>query len=142
MRLRNYNGVILLLILILFFSNTSIYIPNYFEPIAFWEYPVFIIGALVGSFILNTLIEYGVLYDISKARNVNKRDLLLSVILVNLITFPLAQLVFYFSLAFSVIFLLFLILGIEILIIVIEWKLYHLEFQKHIQENSINISLS
>jgi len=123
-------------------ANTFIFVPNYFKPIAFWEYPIFIITALIGAFILNSVIEYGVLYDLSKAQKVNKRDLFITVILVNLVTFPPAQLLFYCSLAFSFIFILPLILVIEIIIIVFESKLYYFEFQKHIQENSYKISLT
>ena len=88
------------------------------------------------------MIKYGVLYDLSKPYDVNKRSLLFSVILVNLITFPATQLLFYFSLAFFYYYLGIFYLVLKILVIVIEWKLYHLEFKKYIQEDPIDISLS
>lgn len=139
MRLRNYNCVILLVLIISF--NFRLY--TFFTiPIAFWEYPFYIILALVGTFFLNTMIKYGVLYDLSKPYDVNKRSLLFSVILVNLITFPATQLLFYFSLAFFYYYLGIFYLVLKILVIVIEWKLYHLEFKKYIQEDPIDISLS
>lgn len=116
--------------------------PANYTPIAFWEYPVFIIVALVGFFFLNTIIEYGILYDISRSRDIDKRDLLLSVILVNLITFPVAHLIFYFALAFTIIFLLYFNLVIEFIVIIIEWVLYRWEFQKLLQEKPSNKSLS
>jgi len=134
-RLRNYIGVIFLLIIFFYASITAIWIPNYFEPIAFWEYPSYIISALIGTFFLNTIVEYGVLYNISKVHNVSKRDLLLSVILVNLVTFPPAQLVFYFSLAFTILFLFYFSFVIESL-------LYRVEFHKLLQEEYKNNSLS
>ncbi len=134
MRLRNYVGVIGFVVFIAFISSTSLYIPAGIVPIAFWEYPVFIIVALIGTFFLNTFIEYGVLYDISRSHDVNKRELLLSVIVVNLITFPAAHLTLYFSLAFTVIFLLYFGVVIEIMVIIIEWILYRWEFQKLLSE--------
>ncbi len=142
MRLRNYIGVIGFVVFIAFISSTILYIPAGIVPIAFWEYPVFIIIALVGTFFLNTFIEYGVLYDISRSHEVGKRELLLSVILVNLITFPATHLAFYFSLAFNIIFILYIWLVIEIIVIIIEWILYQSEFQKLLTEDRSRIILS
>ena len=142
MRLRNYIGVILFLILIFYLSNAIIWIPNYFVPIAFWEYPKYIIGILIGTFSINSLVEYGILYDISKGQNVNKRTLLLSVILVNLVTFPPAQLVFYFSLAFPILFLVYFSVFIEIIVIVVESLLYRVESHILLQSEDTNNSLS
>ncbi len=82
MRLRNYIGIIGFVLIIIIISGTHLYIPPGLVPIAFWEYPVFIIVALAGTFFLNTFIEYGVLYDISRSHDVDKRKLLISVILV------------------------------------------------------------
>jgi hypothetical protein len=111
-------------------------------PIAFWEYPIFIIIALVGFFFLNTIIEYGVLYDVSRSHDVDKRELLLSVILVNIITFPAVHLILYFSLAFTIMFLLYFGPVIVFIVIMIEWKLYRWEFQRLLSERPSMTSLS
>lgn len=135
MRIRDYVYLIIFVLIIGMLAQTIYWIPLGVEPIAFWEYPFFIIIALIGFFILNTLIEYGVLYDILKSRELVKPHLFLIVILVNLITFPPAQLTFYLALALSNVILMYLYTVIEIIVIIIEWLLYRLKFQNFIVEN-------
>ena len=142
MRLRNYIGVIGIVVFIAYLSSTVLYVPAGIIPIAFWEYPFFIIVAVVGFFFLNTIIEYGVLYNISKPYDVNKLKLLLSVTLVNLVTFPVSHLVFYYGLAFNLYFIQALWIIFQIIIIVIEWKLYQLEFQKLLSDKPTRIIIT
>ena len=120
MRIRDYVYLIIFVLIIGMLAQTVYWIPPGVEPIAFWEYPLFIIVALIGFFILNTLIEYGVLYDILKSRELVKPHLLLIVILVNLITFPPAQLTFYLAHALLNLILMYLYPVIEIIVIIIE----------------------
>lgn len=142
MRLRNYIGVIGIVVFIGYLSMMVMIIPAGIIPIAFWEYPFFIIVAIIGFFFLNTIIEYGVLYDISRPYDVNKLKLLLSVTLVNLVTFPATHLAFYFSLAFNIFFIQAIWIVIEIIVIIIEWYLYQSEFQKLLGEDRSRIILS
>ena len=66
----------------------------------------------------------------------------MSVLLVNLITFPPAQLAIYYSLAFQNFILYFSGFFIEIIVIIIEWRLYYIEFQKHVLETYIDYPLN
>ncbi|MFX1570735.1 MAG: hypothetical protein ACFFCV_20550 [Promethearchaeota archaeon] len=142
MRLRNYIGVIGIVVFFGYLSTMVLFVPAGIIPIAFWEYPIFIIVAIVGFFLLNTIIEYGVLYDISRPYDVDKLKLLLSVTLVNLITFPVAHLAFYYALAFDIIFVQALWIVIEIIIIIIEWILYQSEFQKLLLDKPTGIIIT
>jgi len=142
MRLRNYIGVIGIVVFFAYLSIGILIIPAGIVPIAFWEYPIFIILALVGFFLLNTIIEYGVLYDISRPYDVDKLRLLLSVTLVNLATFPIAHLAFYYALAFDIFFVLALWIVIQIIIILIEWILYQSEFQKLLSDKPTRIIIT
>lgn len=143
MRIRDYVYIIIFVLIIGFLSNTVIGIPfRLVDPIAFWEYPLFIILALVGFFILNILIEYGALYDILKYRELDKPNLFIIVLLINLITFPPVHLIFYYAYAFYNLFLLYFYPLIEIIVIIIEWLLFRLKFQNFIVENPTNGFLS
>ncbi|MFW9828341.1 MAG: hypothetical protein ACFFEY_12190 [Candidatus Thorarchaeota archaeon] len=120
----------------------SVLIPRNYLPIPFWEYPFFIILALVGFFVLNTLLEYGILYDLTRKQGVKKYHLLISVILINLITYPTSHLSLYFAFAFTVYFILFFYILIELAVILIEWILYKWEFQKLLPDMDTNKNFS
>lgn len=132
MKVPNYIYIILFLIIIIFLVVFGIWIINPIEPIIFFEYPYFIILALVGTFIVNIIIEYYIFcYYLSKSVELDKSELFLSVFLVNLITFPPNQLAFYFFFVFFPTFVIFYFnILFQIIVITIEWLLYRFEFKK------------
>ncbi len=142
MRIRDYGYLIIIVLIIGLSSLRTFWLPPGVEPIAFWEYPLLIIIAIIVFYILNTLIEYGVLYDILRTRGLVKPRLYLIVILINLITFPPTQLTFYLAMVLLNEFLKYFYLVLEGIVIVVEWLLYRRIFKNFIMENPKNDFLS
>lgn len=132
MRVPNYIYIILSFLVLIFLAILGILIIQPITPVAFWEYPYFIIIVLLGTFIVNIVIEYYCfLYYFSKTIELEKRNLFLLVLLVNTITFPATQLAFYFIWAFFIMYVIFCFnIIFEVIVIAIEWQLYRLEFKK------------
>lgn len=97
---------------------------------------------LMLTIIINIIIEFGVVYVFLRSGDLVKKELFSSVVLVNLVIFPPTHIIAYFVLAFFIeLYVLYTII-IAILMLLTEWLLYHLEFQKLFYRKSINKLLS
>lgn len=126
-RSRNYvYGLIV--ISMLFF----IIIPNVHAAIIirYEEMPIIIILTILLAFFINTTVEFGVVYYFLKSQFLVKKKLFLSVMLVNIVLFPSFQTIAYFLSMFYLNQYVFYVILFGFLMVLIEWVLYRLEFQK------------
>ncbi|MFX1497767.1 MAG: hypothetical protein ACFFBH_09590 [Promethearchaeota archaeon] len=84
---------------------------------------------LIIFFLIGTSIEYGI-FQLIMTNNQWNRKVLLSCFKVNLVTFPLTQILAYIISRYLYSFFWFYILGVEILVIFIEWFLFKIELNK------------
>ncbi|MEE9379454.1 MAG: hypothetical protein V3V33_15620 [Candidatus Lokiarchaeia archaeon] len=145
MEKRNYFYIAFICLAIIYLS-ISISLVDRYAVAFFWEFPI---EYLIGTFIIIILVKYGLIYGFLSSYDL-KGDLFLSVILVNLVSVPLSQLIFIYFPAFLpeyiptfyfFLFYFFLIL-IEIIVIVSDWLLYRIEFKKFEQLELINQPIS
>jgi len=103
------------------------------------EDPIYMLLILILIFFIGVTIEYFVIHRFLLNVLVSKRALSKSILKVNIVTFPLTQVFAYFiALYFGFLFWLYVIF-IEIIVILIEWGLYQMEFKTF---NSQNLPLS
>jgi len=111
-------------------------------PLPFYEQPVFIITYLIITIIINIILEFGIVYAFLRLGDLNKKKLFSAVALVNLVIFPPTIIIGCFFLAFFVELYLFYRIIVIILILLIEWFLYSLEFRKLFDRKVINKFIS
>jgi len=107
----------------------------------YWEFPI---EYLIGTFIIIILVKYGLIYGFLYSYDL-KGDLFLSVLLVNLVSVPLGQLIFIYFPAFLseyAIFFFYVLIIIEIIVILSDWLLFRIEFKKFEQLELINQPIS
>ncbi|MCK4381247.1 MAG: hypothetical protein KAW51_08935 [Candidatus Lokiarchaeota archaeon] len=104
--------------------------------------PIVIIFTIFVVFSINIIVEFGVVYLFFRSSGLIKKDLFLSIILVNLVVFTPTFTIFYFLLMFYIELIVLYNIFIGILMILVEWLLYRLEFQKLLQQQSIHKNLS
>jgi hypothetical protein len=119
-----YGIIIVLTIFFFFIPSVVAYIPR--SP---FDHPVFIIVNLICTFILNIIVKFCFAYCVLRSRDLVKIDLFFSVVLVNLVIFPLYQTALSFIFTFSWVDFFFILLSLFPMTIS-EWLLYRLEFQK------------
>ena len=110
--------------------------------IPYEEMPIIIILTIMITFIINTIIEFGVVYYFLKSRSLVKKKLFYSVTLVNIVLFPPTQTIAYFLMLFHINLYVFYVILFGFLMVLIEWLLYRFEFQKLFLQKSIPKSLS
>ncbi|MFX1570723.1 MAG: hypothetical protein ACFFCV_20490 [Promethearchaeota archaeon] len=140
MRSRNY-----FFIAILNFSLILIFLPiaYAFRNIRpYEEMPINIILSILGPVLINILVEFGVVFMYLRNPLLIKKDLIISVILVNIVLFPPTQTIAYFLMIFSTKDYVFFVIIFGILMILIEWVFYRLEFKKLQAKNIIPETLS
>ncbi|MFX1259467.1 MAG: hypothetical protein ACFFAN_16560, partial [Promethearchaeota archaeon] len=125
MRFRN-NTCIILIFLALFF----IFIPNAYAAliIPYQEMPIVIILIITVATIMNIIIEFIVVYVFLKSRDLDKKDVFISVSLVNFVIFPPTQTIAYFLTLFNIELYVFYVFIFGFLMVLLEWLLYRLEF--------------
>lgn len=104
--------------------------------------PIVIILTIMITFLINIIVEFGVFYGFLRSRELVKKELILSVILVNIVIFPPTQTVAYFLTIFYIELYVFYVIIFGLLMLLIEWLLYRSEFQKLFLKKSIPESLS
>jgi len=121
-----------------------IIIPNVHSGIIvrYEEMPIIIILTIFLAFVINTTVEFGVIYYFLKSQFLVKKKLFLSVTLVNTVLFPSFQTIAYFLMMFYLNKYVFYVILFGFLMVLIEWVLYRLEFQKLFLKNLIPESLS
>lgn len=97
---------------------------------------------LIGAVLINVIVEFCIVYVFLRSHYNVKKELFLSVILVNLVIFPPTYTIAYFILIFFLELFVLYIIVIEIIMMLIEWLLYRLEFQKLVNKKSIQMTLS
>lgn len=135
MRFRNHKYTIIIL-LILFF----IFIPSVsaaIVPPPFNEQPLYIVLNLMVTFIIATSVEFCIVYIFLRSQNLIKKKLFYSVGFVNLVLFPPTNIVIFFIFTFFVEFFPLFTIIFSVLMILLEWLLYRLEFQKLFYIDSI-----
>ena len=85
-------------------------------------------------FFIGTTIEYKIFRHVVVKRPRNKR-LFSTCVKVNLVTFPLTQILAYIIYIYLSSYFWFYVLAIEILVIIIEWFLFRIEFNKILTES-------
>lgn len=111
---------------------------GYADPIVPYpsEDPIIRTIILTNMFFIGTTIEYAIFKRGVVKRPSNKK-LFSTCVKVNLVTFPLTQILAYIINIYLSSYFWFYVLGIEILVIIIEWLLFRIEFNKILME-SIN----
>ena len=104
--------------------------------------PIIIILNILGTVVINIIVEFGIVYVFLRSRDLVKKELFLSVALVNFVLFSPTQTIAYFLMIFYIELFVFLVILFGFLMVLIEWSLYHLEFQKLYLKKSISESLS
>lgn len=104
--------------------------------------PINIILSILGPVLINILVEFGVVFMYLRNPLLIKKDLIISVILVNIVLFPPTQTIAYFLMIFSTKDYVFFVIIFGILMILIEWVFYRLEFKKLQAKNIIPETLS
>ncbi|NVM34765.1 MAG: hypothetical protein HWN81_04155, partial [Candidatus Lokiarchaeota archaeon] len=104
--------------------------------------PIFIIFTVFVVFLVNIIVEFGVVYFFFRSNGLVKKDLLMSIILINLVVFTPSYTILYFLTMFYIELVVLYSIFIGILMILVEWILYRLEFQKLLQQQSIQKKLS
>lgn len=132
-----YIGIVLLIHFFIFIPNSVAAIILRYE-----EMPIVIIFTIFVVFLINIIVEFGVVYLFFRSSGLVKKDLFLSIVLVNLVVFTPTFTIFYFLLMFYIELVVLYSIFIGILMILVEWILYRLEFQKLLQQQSIQKNLS
>ncbi|MFX1313354.1 MAG: hypothetical protein ACFFHD_12175 [Promethearchaeota archaeon] len=131
---------VVFVLLIIFFNITSnalaVMIPRYEEK------PLYIIFTILAAFLITVVAEFGSVYPFLKSSDLVKKDLFLSVTKVNLLVFTPGFTIFYFLLMFYIELLVIYNIFIGILMILIEWVFYRLEFQKLLFKRSMTKKIS
>lgn len=107
----------------------------------YWEFPI---EYLIGTFIVNVLVKYGVIFGFLRSYDL-KGDLFLSVLLVSLVSVPLSQLIFIYFPSFLYEYLIpfyFILIIVEFIVVISDWLLYCVEFKNFEYLELINQSLS
>ncbi|MCK4284923.1 MAG: hypothetical protein KAX18_01920 [Candidatus Lokiarchaeota archaeon] len=97
------------------------------EPI---ENPVLRIVALTIVFMIGTFFEYRLLKLDDEEIQLRKKELLWPVFKVNLVTYPLTQILAYIVYIYILLFFWLYVLVIEIAVVIIEWQLLKIELHK------------
>ena len=112
-------------------ANPVVYYPSLIP-----EYPIARLIIISIFFVIGVLIEYG--YFKSKFSNkcltFENKPLFMTLFKVNVVTYPLTQVLAYIVYIFLISFFWPLILLIETFVILSEWKLLNLEFNKMLEE--------
>ena len=140
MKYKNYLSTIIVFLTLFFIIIPKVY--SLIAPPPFYEQPILIITYLIITVIINVIIEYSVVYIFLRSGDLVKKELFSSVALVNLVIFPPTHIIAYFVLAFFIELYMFYTIIIAILMVLTEWLLYRLEFQKLFYRKSINKLLS
>ncbi|MFX0137712.1 MAG: hypothetical protein ACFFDN_28995 [Candidatus Hodarchaeota archaeon] len=137
---RNYIIVIYLTISFISFLYGSTYLSR--QRILQLQDPIFATTNLIGSLLIVVLIEFAIIFGFLKSADLNKRDLFFSVLIVNLVIFLPTQTVAYLFLAFFFKFYPVYIITTFIIVLGLEWLLYHCELRKLLIKKPINKELS
>jgi hypothetical protein len=132
-RIKFFCFYILVLLLALF--NEKVFGNGLVIPYYFAEDPISRIITLTIMFIIGTYIELSLVNLKSEEIKLRKKDLLKPVFKVNLVTYPLTQILVYIFFIYITQFFWLFVLLIEISVILIEWQL--LKFQLHRKDDKI-----
>lgn len=131
----------LFLIVSLIFIPLGIIYPTQYSQTPIGD-PFFIVVNIIGSFSIIVVIEFIIMYLFFKSADLIKKDLLVSVLLVNNVVFLPTFTIAYLILAFNIIFFPSYVLAIFIMMLGIEYLFYRLEFHKLQEKKSINTEIS
>ncbi len=109
--------------------------------IRYEEMPIFIIFTILFVLLITIVAEFGVVYPFLRSSDLVKKDLFLSITKVNLVVFTPSYTIFYFLQMFYIELVVAYNIFIGILLILVEWLLYRLEFQKLLLQQSIRKNL-
>lgn len=125
--------------LIVTLSLELLIIKGYANPVVggWSEDPITRTILLTGFFLIGTSIEYSI-FKIRIIYKQKNRRLLFSCFKINIITFPLTQILAYIIYRYLFYFFWIYILVIEILVIFLEWSLFRIELNKIFQNSIIN----
>ncbi len=136
MKRRSYFFYVFIL-LFCFIINQAIANPTAFWPVI--EDPIMRTFFLFFLFFLGSGIEYGVFrHSFSTSRSRYNKDLLKSCFKVNLITFPLTQILAYIVYIYLKSYLWVYLIIIEILVVISEWGLFKIEFGNIFEERIVS----
>lgn len=140
MRFRNhkYIVIIFLILCIIFIPSVSALIIA--PPLN--EQPLYIVLNLIFSFIITTGVEFCIIYIFLRSHNPIKKKLFYSVGFVNLVLFPPTNMIIFFIFTFYIEFFPLFTIIIGFLMVLLEWLLYRLEFQKLFNIDSIREVMS
>ncbi|MFX1380199.1 MAG: hypothetical protein ACFFA4_14020 [Promethearchaeota archaeon] len=125
---------------LIFLLFGSFYITQYYG-IPFND-PIFILVNIIGSLFIVVVVEFAIIYGFLRSPDLIKKDLFLSVLIVNLAIFLPIQTVAYLLLAWYIIIYPFYTLAITFLFFYLEWLFYCFQFQRLLKRRSINKELS
>lgn len=129
-----------MLVSLIFSLFGSFYITQYYG-IPFND-PIFILENIIGSLFIVVVVGFVIIYGFLRSSDVIKKDLFISVLIVNLAVFLPVQTVAYLLLASYIIVYLFYALATTFLIFYLEWRFYCFQFQRLLKKRSINKELS
>ncbi|MFW9969069.1 MAG: hypothetical protein ACFFDF_02635 [Candidatus Odinarchaeota archaeon] len=104
--------------------------------------PIFILSNIIGTLFIVVSVEFVIIYGFLRSSDLIKRDLFLSVLIVNLTIFLPIITVAYLLLAFYIIVYPFYLLIILFVLFYLEWLMYRVQFQKLLERRSISKELS
>lgn len=140
MRFRNHKYIVIIFLILCF-----IFIPSVSAAIVappFNEQPLYIVLNLIFSFIITTGVEFCIIYIFLRSHNPIKKKLFYSVGFVNLVLFPPTNMIIFFIFTFYIEFFPLFTIIIGFLMVLLEWLLYRLEFQKLFYIDSIREAIS
>lgn len=142
MKTKNKDYIIAIYLMISFIS--LLFIPYYFGlhiPTPLTD-PLYIAINVIGALFIVVTIEFGVIYGFLRKADLVVKDLFISVLLVNFITFLPAQIFIHLLLAFSIQFAPVFMITVFIIVLSTEWLLYRLKFQKLLKSEPLNMVFS
>jgi len=139
----NYKNYIILIYLIISFISLSL-APFYLglhtrTPLAD---PIYILINVIGSLLIVVTIEFIIIYGFVRKIDLDIKDLFISVLLINIITFFPTQVITHLLLAFYIQFVPVYMITVFVIILSTEWLLYRLVFQKLFKKKSLNREFS
>lgn len=120
-------GILFISFILDFFTINALGNPVLINPI---ENPVIKIFYLIFIFIIGTGLEYLILKQIEIIVRSESKGLFRSFFKVNLVTFPLTQILAYIVYIYLILFYWFYILIIEIFVVLVEWVLLKIDLSK------------
>ena len=131
MKRRNY--IITLIFIVLCYFNITLVSANPIAPYTPTEHPILRSIFMIFIFIIGTSVEYLVYRFKFKINRYEKQSLMKSCYKVNLITFPITQIIAYIIYIYVEFYFWVYIIIVEFIVIGMEWGLFKIEFENHLK---------